>query len=349
MTVSRGFEVIVPYGPDAKGRGYQRRAAQFIDSLDSTTVEVSKGVRRSLSRTAKFVVANRRMPLSVVAFQARWDFTPRTDLTPVFFTSRSVPREARRGFVIDFVDSISSAYDKRASRCATALGRWFWRREADLLHEFDSDVLGRASAACAVSPRDAQALGVRCRVIGMWPEAAKASNGDLRKEAVRSILFFGHLGFPPNAEAVHWIRRGFAPTLDRAIKVRIAGRGAPRALRGSPLYIGEYRDLVDLVDSSTVAIAPVETGSGLQTKVVEAAALGVPTVVTPFVAAGLASPLPQGIVVCERRAESFAAAVAGIDDSEAVRADLREWVARHYAFAAIAPLWRELVQSMPDD
>jgi hypothetical protein len=342
VTGGRGIEVVVPHGPNASGRGYQRRAVQFMESCDDV-VAVSSGRARSKADSARFVARNTGLPASVLAFQARWDFTPVSSAVPVFFTSRCVPPDFDGRFAIDFVDAIAAAYERRALATRPPQ-RWFWVRESRLLTAFDSDVLKRATASCAITQRDAFELGSDCRVIPMWANA-EIEIDQLRLGVRRRLLFFGHLGFAPNAEAAAWCGRELRPHLHQDEEVVIAGLGGSRRTKSLPGYLGPYAELDDVIDSLTVAVVPVVLGSGLQTKVIEAASCGIPQVVTPFVAAGLASPLPRAIRVVDRSPQVFLAAARSLEATESDRQELRSWVRERYERSTIRPLWRSLAES----
>ena len=340
----RRYCVVVPYGPDLQGKGYQRRSAQFSLAVENADTVAVAGRRRSVGDALRTIMRNRRLPLSVLAFQARLDFTPPDADLYVFFTSRCVPPHFSGPYIIDFVDSISDGYAHRAALGRFPPARWFWRTEASRLAIYDRGVLDRALAASAITERDAASLGPTCQTVSYWPQIADAASPPLSVGAATNVVFFGLLTYHPNRMAAHWIEQHLVPELGPDIRVRLLGRGGSRTTKRLPHFYGVYDTLSDVVDDRTVCVVPVVSGAGLQTKVIEAAALGLPLVITPFVAGGLATPLPASIVVAEGP-EQFARAVRSMRVTEPDRAALRAWARDHYSRAVVIANWKTFLAS----
>ena len=340
----RRYCVVVPYGPDLQGKGYQRRAAQVSLALENADTTAVAGRRRSVPEALRTLVKNRRLPLSVLAFQTRLDFTPPDADLCVFFTSRCVPPHFPGPYIVDFVDSISDGYAHRAALCRFPPARWFWRMEASRLAAYDRCVLDGALAASAITGRDATSLGPTCQTVSYWPQIADAASPALSAGTAVNVVFFGLLSYHPNRMAAHWIEQHLVPQLGPDVRVCLLGRGGSRTTRRLPHFSGVYDTLTDVVDDRTVCVVPVVSGAGLQTKVIEAAALGLPLVITPFVAGGLAAPLPASIVVAEGP-EQFARAVTSMRVTEPDRLALRAWASDHYSRAVVIANWKSFLAS----
>ncbi len=108
-------------------------------------------------------------------------------------------------------------------------------------------------------------------------------------------VFFGHLGYPPNREAVLTIievsRDLHARGCDHEFQV--LGNGADDALRAavaeapSVTLLGFVDDLMAVLDRSAVVIAPLGFGGGTKLKVLEAMAAGRPVLTTDFGVEGI--------------------------------------------------------------
>lgn len=108
------------------------------------------------------------------------------------------------------------------------------------------------------------------------------------------VVFHGSLSYEPNVDAVGFLVREVMPLVrDRVgpVDVRLVGRApVPEvlALAGPDVAIhADVPDLRRLVAEGTAAVIPLRFGSGVKNKVLEAVALGVPTVVTPQALSGL--------------------------------------------------------------
>ena len=173
-----------------------------------------------------------------------------------------------------------------------------------------------------MSRRDAAAL----KALGAAADPMVVANGvDLARYRMRGqepdgeVLFFvGDLSWPPNADAVRWLREKVWPELKRLrplARVEILGRDAPADLLGfaAPDWtlLGEGADTRPHWTGASVAVVPLVAGGGTRLKILEAAASGVPVVSTPIGAEGLEF-APETEILLREDAAGFAVAVAGL-------------------------------------
>ena len=108
------------------------------------------------------------------------------------------------------------------------------------------------------------------------------------------VVFHGSLHYEPNVDAAIFLVREIMPLVREQVgpvDVRLVGRRpVPEVLELAAPDVTIHADVPDLrplVGDATVAVIPLRYGSGVKNKVLEAVALGVPTVVTPQAVAGL--------------------------------------------------------------
>ena len=113
----------------------------------------------------------------------------------------------------------------------------------------------------------------------------------------REILFVGAFHeLSPNEDAARWFLTEVLPTLRErfgdTVKVTIVGPDPPQAVArfaGPGIDVpGPVPDLRPVYDRARIFIAPTRFAAGIPLKVVDAAAHGVPAVVTPLLASQLA-------------------------------------------------------------
>jgi glycosyltransferase involved in cell wall biosynthesis len=200
---------------------------------------------------------------------------------------------------IDFHNLDSEIWRRVAETARPAGERLFARIQAPRVADLEARLARAASGVSCVSERDADSL----RRIGARSAPRVVPNGvDLSRYAMRpaqpageTIFFVGDLSWPPNAEAVRWLRDRVWPELRRrrpAAQVEILGRGAPPDLAPSAAsdgfrLLGEGGDTRPHWASAAVAVVPLLAGGGTRLKIVEAAACGVPVVATSVGAEGL--------------------------------------------------------------
>jgi GT2 family glycosyltransferase/SAM-dependent methyltransferase len=110
----------------------------------------------------------------------------------------------------------------------------------------------------------------------------------------KDVVFVGGFMHRPNVDAVLFFAREVMPIIntdDPSIMFKIVGSHVPLEIQelACPYVevVGFLEDLSSLLDETRVFVAPLRYGAGVKGKVVNAMALGLPTVLTPIAAEGL--------------------------------------------------------------
>ena len=284
-----------------------RRALAAAASLASTQAYSERLYRsRRLSRSLAAAAAAER-PSWIVAHSYHVGGAALTAGPPVW---------------IDFHNLDSEIWRRTGEDPQGGAAAWFARLQAPRVRRLEADLARRAAGLSCVSRRDAGALSG----LGAAAEAMVVANGvDLARYRMRArapedevVFFVGDLSWPPNADAVRWLRARVWPELKRArpsARVEILGREAPMDLLGfaAPDWTlsGEGADTRPHWARAAVAVVPLVAGGGTRLKILEAAASGVPVVSTPIGAEGLEF-VPESEILLREDAAGFAAAVAGL-------------------------------------
>ena len=137
-------------------------------------------------------------------------------------------------------------------------------------------------------------------------------------EVLTEAGFIGTGGWPPTAAALGVLVSRIWPAVRREMpdaRLAVAGRGTQRLVPSPPAGIhmlGEIPSGADFLSGLGLLLYPIERGSGMKVKVLEALATGVPVVTTPVGAEGV-EPNP-GVVVAEDDAAIVRAAVSLLRD-----------------------------------
>ena len=125
------------------------------------------------------------------------------------------------------------------------------------------------------------------------------------------------MNYPPNVEGAVWLARKAWPLVRSQrpdARLEIVGAHPARAVRAledptQGIHVtGSVPDVRPYLWSAAVGVAPLHTARGVQNKVLEAVAAGLPVVVTPEVMAGLPPQVARACTASET-AEKFAAQV----------------------------------------
>ena len=212
-------------------------------------------------------------------------------------------------FVLDMVD-VDSAKWRALSRHAAWPKRAIYSREAICLEEFERTAIRAAAMTLVVNEREAAI------VRELVPDAAVTviENGiDLAAfkppgdpSSGTQVTFCGVLDYEPNEAAALRLARNIWPRVRRhrpEATLLLLGSRPTRAIRALPEADGSIRvtgavpDVKPFLWTSAVAAVPLRTARGVQNKVLEALAAGLPAVVSPIVAEGLPEAALKGCIV----------------------------------------------------
>lgn len=158
-----------------------------------------------------------------------------------------------------------------------------------------------------------------------------------------AVIFSGLYAYPPNREAVDFLRRDVMPiVMRRNSEAQLVVTGA-EIHHAEPWLVASgivpHMELPAVIAACRVAAAPVFSGSGTRLKILEAMAAGVPVVATAKGAEGL--PLRGGEhLLLADTPEPFAGAIGQILESPAlaqrIRMSARQLVNSEFDWANIA-------------
>jgi polysaccharide biosynthesis protein PslH len=144
------------------------------------------------------------------------------------------------------------------------------------------------------------------------------------------LLFTGNMDYAPNVDAVQYFVKEMWPAISIAnpnTKFIIAGQrpvDAVKRLANDRIEVtGFIPDLKDMYAQASVVIAPLRFGAGTQNKVLEAMAMGVPTVCTHIGFEGLQIQSGQGVIMAKDR-DAFTAQVNTLLADAVARAKVGE-------------------------
>jgi hypothetical protein len=249
--------------------------------------------------------------------------------------------------VLDQVDSLARSYHDRAA-LVDGQGRKIGYHTLAAMHaRVERRLRATELRRVAAGWTDAVALGAEWVPI-MLDDSLIAAPGAVPDH---DVLFFGTLRYPPNVDALERMA-GFWPQLlaARPGTTGLVAGSAPTervqqlcARHGWDL-VADFASLAAVTSRARVAIAPLTRVAGIQIKVLDAASLGVPQVVTPAALEGFDPELPLRAYHDD---EAFVAEVVRIlDDTAAAAHDaalLETYVRERYGVASWVPWAREVL------
>ena len=229
--------------------------------------------------------------------------------------------------VLDFIDRLSVSYRDRSTISGVGPKRVLFRALAWPNARFERRAADLPVDTIAAGWADAEALDAEWVPITVpIPERAGPPPVATAASEIADLLFFGNLTYPPNVGAVARLARLW-PAIRAArpgTTVRIAGRNPVPLVReaaGRPGWslVEGFDDVNALLGSARLGVVPLDHASGIQIKVLEAAAFGLPQVLSPAARAGLDPAFPACVATDD---DAFVARIVGLLEDEAERAAL---------------------------
>lgn len=263
------------------------------------------------------------LPLQVLLFQSR-EFAQRlTELLRQahfdvvhFFMLRMVPyRKHVKNIpcVIDLVDSMSLNIERRIP-FEHGIKKWVFQEELRRLVRYERFIGPMFSHMMLTSEKDEAYFDADN--ITLIPSTISVDEFYPRMEMHEAyrIVFSGNLSYAPNIHAVLWFLHNVYPVLLRkqaVFEFVIVGKNpSPQILKAiegkrQVCVTGYVDSMNEALNQCGVAVAPMQSGSGMQGKILEAMACGLPVVVTSLGKGAIAATETEGLFV-EDTAEGFA-------------------------------------------
>lgn len=256
--------------------------------------------------------------------------------------------------IIDFQDSFSMNMNRRAAGSGGLL-KVLFRREANAVQRYERRVFDTFDRHIIIAEPDRDEIDHpdrdRIRIV---PNGVDFSWFRPDQQSTRrfDILFTGNMGYPPNIEGACWLAREILPEVRKSIPgatLLLAGANPTaqvKRLEGNGIKVtGWLDDIRDAYNSARVFVAPMRSGSGLQNKLLEAMAMGLPCVTTPLANASLQAE-PGRQILEEETADGIARSIIQLLQTPTLASELAD---AGHAFVLNSYNWDRIMETFMQD
>jgi sugar transferase (PEP-CTERM/EpsH1 system associated) len=221
--------------------------------------------------------------------------------------------------ILDFVDSDACKW-KQFARVKSRPARWLYGYEASHLTRFEVDLVRSFDYSVFVSRREAGHL----QAADLREKVHFVQNGidldyfrsDRAAQSLPNIIFVGAMDYFPNIDAATYFAREVLPIVRRSngdARFLIVGSHPGHEVRRladlpGVTVTGTVDDVRSFLAQARVAVVPIRISQGIQNKILEALAAGLPVVTTPSAASGLTTQEELPLAVA-KSPEEFARSV----------------------------------------
>lgn len=298
--------------------------AEFVQSVEAVPLSANRGRIRALASLA----AGSR-PLTVAYFdepelrrrilrqynESRFDLALvcSSGMAQFVESFHDVPR------IIQFTDLDSQKWRLYQTISRVPM-RWVYQIESERLLSYERRLAQSFDYSLFCSARE---LADFRRLIGELPAACIRNGVDLNyfrptqgKRIQNNIVFTGVMDYLPNIEGAVWFAREILPRIQAEYPdatFTICGSSPAKKVRDlerqpGVAVTGAVPDVRPYLSRASIGVVPLRTARGIQNKLIEAMAMGLPTVATSAAHAGMEAVPARELLVADDPT-SFAAAV----------------------------------------
>jgi polysaccharide biosynthesis protein PslH len=188
---------------------------------------------------------------------------------------------------LDFMDALSKGIERRISK-TSLLFKWLFRMEAKRLTLYERQVFDYFENHIIISNQDKQLIlhpdHKQIKIIPNGVDQNFLSPLKIEKEA--ELVFVGNMSYAPNVDAIHYIHKHLLSRLPKSFRLLVSGANPhPSILKlaqeNTQIHVtGWLEDIREGYCKGKVFLAPMMIGTGMQNKLIEAMALGIPCITT---------------------------------------------------------------------
>lgn len=246
--------------------------------------------------------------------------------------------------VLDFQDTLSVNMKRRADK-SNLLSRLIFSYEAKKLAKYEAKMFDCFDALTIITDADRELLKTDRR-----NEVKIIANGvsenyfeyPKRENKPFDLLFSGAMSYAPNIDAAEYLIKEIMPIVWQQkpdVKIAIAGGGAPLSLQKLAnervVMPGWVDDMKEYYSQSNIFIAPMQIGTGLQNKLLEAMAMNMPCITSPLANQALKAKDKTEILIANN-AKEYADCVLRLLDNPMLAKEIadagKDYVSQHYSW-----------------
>ena len=254
---------------------------------------------------------------------------------------------------IDYMDTLSIGMERRAKK-APWYTRWIYHMEAARLKEYEQRIFNYFEFQTMISQQDVHYIAhPDQRKIKVIPNGIDTDffHPMENHKTMYDLVFVGNLSYAPNIDATRWFATHVL-SHEPQWRLLIAGANPSSAfiqsLKKYPNIDveGWQPDIRSAYSKGTIFIAPMQIGTGMQNKLLEAMAMGLPCVTTPLASEAL-EVTPGHELLVGRTAEELTAHIKYLlnnpNDAKIIGEQGRKMVSNTYSWESAVNTLNELI------
>jgi polysaccharide biosynthesis protein PslH len=242
--------------------------------------------------------------------------------------------EWRRGYqLLDYGD-IDSAKWRDYARYKSVPVSWGYAWESVKLRKYERRIAQHFHHCTVISQGELEEfqqfkVGIPCTIVPNGVDTEYFFYAGESLSGASTIVFVGRMDYFPNVDGIKYFVTEILPLIRQKlpeVELRIIGSNPAKSVRNlakisNVSITGYVPDVRSYLKDAVVAIAPLRIARGTQNKILEALAMGIPTVATPEAAKGVQS-VPGKHFLVAGRPKDFANEIIKVIENATLRNNL---------------------------
>lgn len=281
--------------------------------LTGKALSVGKFFRQDLQNLFDSVI--QQSQFDIIVFSA-------SSLADYWFSSRAINTLQHKPILaMDFMDVDSDKWRQYASESGI-LTKWIYRREQKLISKLERSVIREFDLCMLISDKEVALMRSQNANCIKSNDIVAVGNGiDMLEFSLKPVispkldhfLFVGVMDYKPNIDAVLFFTQNLWPTIkaqNNSAKFSIVGMSPTPAIlslakQDGIEVTGMVDSVVDYFHQADVFVATFQIARGVQNKILQAMACGVPVIASELGAEGIPCEHGKNILLSQLTKESF--------------------------------------------
>lgn len=262
--------------------------------------------------------------------------------------------------IFDMADSLAQNYKKSLPNVKSLFWKSIYRFETNRLMEYEKHTIEKFDKTFLFNKEEIKQFNIS-KKIKFIPHGV---NEDLliyeRQESKYKnyVAFFGKMDYQPNIDAVIWFLENVLEKLDEHIRFIVVGiKPTQKVLEFSKKYqnvevTGFVEDPYVILKSCMCVVAPMQTGAGIQNKILETMALGTVNIVSTLAATPIGAEDKKDLIVLDNPVE-IAIAINGIsknrDNFKLYKENSRIFIKNHFTWSIYEKVYIDTIEEIIND
>jgi glycosyltransferase involved in cell wall biosynthesis len=259
--------------------------------------------------------------------------------------------------IFDMADSIGLNYKKSSSNVKSLFWKGIYMFESQRLLKYEVETINNYTNTFLFNRQEIDYFNMPDKIKfiphGVNEDLFRYENIDYKYQ--NFVAFFGKMDYQPNIDASIWFIENVLGKLNKNIKFIIVGGNPTRKILN---YKDKYKNVeitgfVDdpykILKSCLCIVAPMQTGAGIQNKVLETMALGTINIVSTLAAIPIGAEDKKDFIVLDNPieiAETINKISAKKEIFEFYKLNSREFIKQHFTWSIYEKVYIDTIEEM---